>query len=508
MLKYTFNSISSPEFINLEPLDINPLMSKCEIKVFYLGENRNGTYIGKEVALDMAKTLRGAPIVGYYKDTKKDYTDHGDVVTIDDEGFHFDNLTRPYGFVAPDALVWFQKFQEPDAFGKMTDREYLMTTGYLWTGQYEEAKLAVEGEGKPQSMELTDCNGHTARNQQGMDFYIITDATFSKLCILGSDVEPCFEGAQITAPQVSKTFSRDGNDFRQTLFTMMQELQFALEGGKQVEDSTIKKKGASEAWDPAITGQTEDPTQNPQAEATPDANATGDGENQNGGEGEPAVVTEPTEGAGTEEGQNENTDPETNPVTTDPQTPTEPTTGEEGQNTNNDLETDPVTTNPETPAEGEGDPSGEGTGEGGETPPAEEPAAAEGYALLQNQLDALQQEYDALKTNYTALQEQNAELLAFKQEVENAQKDKLISDFYMLSDEDKADVIANKQNYSLEEIESKLSVICVRKRVNFNSDNSSENHNNMKELTYSLTDTSEAAPAWVQAVIDNKNSKN
>jgi len=40
-------TIDSPEFINLQPLDINPLMSSCEIKVFYLGKNRNRSYISK-----------------------------------------------------------------------------------------------------------------------------------------------------------------------------------------------------------------------------------------------------------------------------------------------------------------------------------------------------------------------------------------------------------------------------------------------------------------------------
>jgi hypothetical protein len=29
-----------------------------------------------------------------------------------------------------------------------------MTTGYLWTGQYEEAKKVFEDDGKPHSMEL------------------------------------------------------------------------------------------------------------------------------------------------------------------------------------------------------------------------------------------------------------------------------------------------------------------------------------------------------------------
>ena len=63
-------TINAPEFINLQPLDINPMMSKCEIKVLYLGENRNGTSIDKQAASSMAKTLRGAPIVGYYKEDK------------------------------------------------------------------------------------------------------------------------------------------------------------------------------------------------------------------------------------------------------------------------------------------------------------------------------------------------------------------------------------------------------------------------------------------------------
>ena len=77
-------TINSPEFINLQPLDINPLMSKCEIKVLYIGENRNRSYISKEVATEMAKTLRGAPIVGYYKEDKNDFADHGEQMIWDD----------------------------------------------------------------------------------------------------------------------------------------------------------------------------------------------------------------------------------------------------------------------------------------------------------------------------------------------------------------------------------------------------------------------------------------
>ena len=37
-------TLDSPEFINLQPLDINPLMSKCEIKVLYTGNNQHPPY--------------------------------------------------------------------------------------------------------------------------------------------------------------------------------------------------------------------------------------------------------------------------------------------------------------------------------------------------------------------------------------------------------------------------------------------------------------------------------
>ena len=81
----------------------------------------------------MAKTLRGSMIVGYYKKDKQDFSDHGQVITIDDSGVHFVCKTTPYGFVAPDARVWFQTFNEVDNAGNEIEREYLMTTGYLWT---------------------------------------------------------------------------------------------------------------------------------------------------------------------------------------------------------------------------------------------------------------------------------------------------------------------------------------------------------------------------------------
>lgn len=79
--------------------------------------------------------------------------------------------------------------------------------------------------------------GHWARdNKDGMEFFIINDAIVSKLCILGDDIEPCFEGASVTAPQTSRTFTKIDNNFKKTLFDMIKELEFALQGGNTVNE--------------------------------------------------------------------------------------------------------------------------------------------------------------------------------------------------------------------------------------------------------------------------------
>jgi hypothetical protein len=79
----------------------------------------------------------------------------------------------------------------------------------------------------------------------------------------------------------------------------------------------------------------------------------------------------------------------------------------------------------------------------------------------------------------------------------------MIDSFYMLSDADKAEVITNIDNYSVNDIEAKLAVICVRNKVNFNLDN--ENKDEDKEpMVYSLTDNDvdDGVPAWIKAVRD------
>ena len=436
-------TINSPQFINLQPLDINPLMSKCEIKVLYIGENRNRSYISKEVATEMAKTLRGAPIVGYYKEQKEDFADHGEQMVWDDQGIHFNCLTKPYGFVAPDAKVWFQKFNDSDEFGNEVQREYLMTTGYLWTGQFEEVQTVID-EGKPQSMELDEnsLEGHWATNiKNDVEFFIINDAIFTKLCILGDDTEPCFEGASVTKPIVSSNFSKSLDDnFKKTLFSMINELKDALKGGNEMAQEEklpvdFESQENVEPSEPVVPEESPVPEENFQA---------------------------------SDENENENKEPENDFKANEEDDKKE----EDNASEDDDKEDDDKKEDDE-----------------------------DKYSLLE-------QQYNELSTNYNQLKAEYDELVEFKNNVENEKKDALIEEFYMLSEEDKKDVIENKTKYSLDEIKAKLAVICFEKKINFNVEektteeiDSNKDEDVTTTFTYSEDDSS--LPDWVKAVKNN-----
>lgn len=376
-------TIDSPEFINLAPDAINPGISKCEIKVMYLGKNRNGSFIDKNTAIQMANSLPATPIVAAYNENKEDFGDHGEILHIEDGEIKFSCKTVPYGFVAPDAEVWFQKFDDTNEFGETTTREYMMTTGYLWTGQYPELDKCIN-QGQGQSMEIDDVDGHWTTDSNGIEFFIINDAIFTKLCILGDDVEPCFEGASVTSPEVSEHFSYN-KEFAHTLFAMMNELKSALtKGGSMPKENVEINKDVESSEDSA----------------------------------EETFAKEEEKKEDKEGSDSENKEDESDDDSDD----------KEGEK------------KPEKKHE------------------------------LENQVSKLSEQLKELTDKFTALEAEAKELRKFKAERIDADKDAMIAKYHMLSDEDKAEIIANKDKFTLGEIESKLALLYVQKNVNFDKE--------------------------------------
>ena len=450
-------TIDSPEFIDIHPY--NPLISECQIKVMYVGKNRNGSYIDKNTAIQMANSLPGCPIVGYFKEDTQDFADHGQVMTIEGGEIKFSCKTKPYGFVSPDAKVWFQKFVDTDEFGQDIEREYMMTTGYLWTGQFEEAKSVIQ-EGKGQSMELDPdtLDGHWANDvKTEMDFFIINDALFSKLCILGDDVEPCFEGASVSAK-----YSAD-DSFARSLYSMMKELQEALgqtEGGsympnKQEElqetesDFVVTSAGAVVSEGASVEEAVEEAPVESAAEVIEEVVETA---------AEPAAPAAPAE------------------VEAKPAVETAEVTEEFAK-----KEED------ETPSEKTDEPE---ESEDEKTEDAEDAPADE------KEEDKDEDKKPASKHSLSedeAIMAELAELREFKLNYERAQKDEVINKYHMLSDEDKAEVVSHKDEYTLEQIDEKLALVYVRKNVDFSTvDGRPEVEETVEEaplLAFSLDDS-------------------
>ena len=406
-------TIAAPEFVNLAEDALNPGISKADVKVLYLGENRNGSFINKETAMKMSETLRACPIVGAYRKDIDDFGDHGEIIHIENGEITFDCATVPYGFVAPDAKVWFKEFTDYDEFGNTVNREYLMTTAYLWTGQYPEIERCVK-EGMGQSMELdgASIDGHWAENSEsGIEFFIINDASFTKLCVLGDGVEPCFEGASVEAPNISDKFSKEG--FTTTLYNMMNELKFALAENADAKDANAENAEKTDDSESAKEEETTDFAEKAEEVEETAEEAETFAEN----------AEESTESAEVVE---ENLDQES----------------DFSANTEEEKESEEEVKNSEESADNE-------------------------FAEKDAEIETLKSEIASLQEKYSLLETEAEELRSYKASRISADKDALINKYNMLSDDDKAEIVANKDSYSYEEIESKLALLYVKKNVDF-----------------------------------------
>ena len=427
-MEHTSILVNTPcELINITPM--NPLISRCQIKVCYIGKNRNGSEISKEVAREMANTLPGSPIVGFYREESQDFEEHNRRFEIVGGVLKVEDTTRPYGFVDLNPRVWFQDYLDDGVV-----HTYLVTEGYLWTGQYPEAKRIIE-HGNNQSMELDENSldgSWTFDDNSGMEFFIINEAVISKLCILGEDFEPCFEGASIGK------FSLD-KDFNQRIYSLMKEVRNLKGGELSMVDEKLKELETEEEVTTEFAAAASEEVTEETVEETNDEE----------------VVEATEEGAAQEETETEETIEEEK---------IEDNLGESIQFSLDDFQ-----------------------------------KLQERYSSLEKQYNDLNDKYDELTNECNSLRE-------FKNVKDREAKQAMIDSFYMLSDEEKADVQNNIDNYSIDDIEAKLSVICVHNKLNLSDDNKETEEK--VDTTFSLDDTNneqeENIPGWVSLLRKNK----
>ena len=193
---------------------ISETITKKRVRIFYCGENRNGSYISKEFAEKLLSTLPYTPIKGIYD--INDFGDHGEKRT---EG-------RIYGVVPENPNISWEKHLDEDN----VEREYACADVYLFTALYEEAN---EISGKGQSMELyrPSIRGEWIKIGD-KNLYRYTDACFLGLQVLGDNAIPCFEG--------SAFFSLDAQKFYTLFTTLLEKIEKINQGGENYMENILQ----------------------------------------------------------------------------------------------------------------------------------------------------------------------------------------------------------------------------------------------------------------------------
>lgn len=198
------------------------------VHIAYPGENRNGSSISKDVFEQCIDTIYYCPIVCNYDRDTNDIGGHDiDIVPGKNGKLKIVNATTPVGVIPENANYWWEE---------VDGREYLCTEALLWKRQEEYDKLKEDGH-IDLSMEISIRNYHMDGSLMVVDSF-----EFLALCLLGSDVEPCYESASL------EVFSAD--EFKAQYLEMVASLKSEIKtvntsAEDDIEITTFTTKGDS-----------------------------------------------------------------------------------------------------------------------------------------------------------------------------------------------------------------------------------------------------------------------
>ena len=397
-----------------EPINGSSGLNRLKVGVFTKYGNRNGSYITDAVADMMinSATKGDTPVVGFFDPESKNWASHTGPT-----------LASAYGYV--EYFDGWQLFTDTDG----VEREYAVFSVVLFTKYFNEANFVV---GQNQSMELdiNSIEGDWA-NIGEKEYFVYTKAEIMGLCII-CDHEPCLS--------VSSFFAKNDDTYKsqyEKFSSLLADLKAKVE---EAENQPIQ--GGEHQMENEMNPEVNEPT--PAQEF----------------ENEEPVNQEPEAPAAEPVAEEPAAEPEQEPI----------------------AEEEPAA---EEPAE---EPEGEEGAEPEEPVAEEEPAPdfEAQIAELQNQLNEMTTNYENAQTRIATLEAQitsaseleatlrgeiatyAAERARLEVEKKNALIDRYASN---LEEEDLADVREHINDYSYDEIESKLAIKFANKQMAGSADN-------------------------------------
>lgn len=217
--------------------DINPSFAAGKMRIAYVGDNRNGSSISKQVLQAAIPSMFNCPVVARYDRASNSFGSHDVELVLKDNTIKIVNVTQPVGVVPLGAEYSF----ETDVDANGVEHEYLSTTVYLWKRQEAFEHICELGT-IDESMECVFEESHV--DERG---YLVADRMyFEAFCLLES-AEPCYEGAGVEVSTEALTGS-----FNQQFARLQDELaqlpnavpdsaaQICQEGGKADMDFETK----------------------------------------------------------------------------------------------------------------------------------------------------------------------------------------------------------------------------------------------------------------------------
>lgn len=213
--------------------EINSSFDAAVLRICYTGENKNKSFIPKDVIERSLPSIYNCPIVCNYDRETDTFGGHDmQVVRGDDGALRLVNLTQPVGLVPESSKIWFENFEEKDG----TVHEYLYAEVMLWKRQEAYRKIKNDGIAA-HSMEINVLSGHDVDG-----IYHIDDFEFTAFAIIG--VEPCYESSCI------EVFS--DADFKSSMFEMMRDFKTSFNGinfskeNDDIKQQTLSTEGGIE----------------------------------------------------------------------------------------------------------------------------------------------------------------------------------------------------------------------------------------------------------------------
>ena len=401
----------------LESISESSGIGRLKVGVFTRYGNRNGSYIKDNVAdmLIKSATRGDTPVVGFFDPESKSWAGHTGPT-----------LANSYGYV--EGFEGWQPFKDSDG----VEREYAVFSVVLFVRYFNEANFVV---GQNQSMELdiNSIEGDWAMIGEN-EYFVYTKAEIMGLCIIGSH-EPCFSAS---------AFFSQNDDAYKNQYEKFSSLLADLKA--QVEEAEKQPEGGEHQME---------------NELIPEVNT----------ETTPEQVEEPV-----------NQEPEVSPAEFE-EAPAEETPAEETPAEQEEEEAPAEDKPEEEPAEEiEGETEGEEPAGEEEPAPDFEAQIAElqnqltemttNYENAQNRIAELEAQITSASETETSLRNEIATYEAERTRLEVEQKNALIDRYTNnLTEEELADVREHINDYSYNEIESKLAITFANKQMAGSADN-------------------------------------